>query len=224
MRKRNVSILLVALLIGGCASNSSSQDAERLRAERAKFNSQVENTPPNANTRFAAGQLAESEGDLPRAIQQYQDALKLDPNHAQSLFRLGYVYTGERKYPQAIEIWNRYIKATHNAAAGYGNLGLCLELAGRASEAESAYKAGVAQDPTNQPCRVNYGLFLARQGRMTEAAEQLQAVLPPASVHYNLASVLESQKKIPQAKAEYQQALQIDPNMTDAKTRLAALK
>jgi len=57
-----------------------------------------------------------------------------------------------------------------------------------------------------------------------EGKLQLGAVLKPAEVHYNLGSVYESQGKKAQAKAEYRQALELDPQFTDATTRLAELE
>ena len=38
-------------------------------------------TPITANTRFAAGQMAESEGNYSAAVVQYQYAVKLNPKH-----------------------------------------------------------------------------------------------------------------------------------------------
>ncbi len=70
---------------------------------------------------------------------------------------------------------------------------------------------------------MNYGLFLAKEGRTEEAAAQWRAVLSEAQVHYNLGSIYEQQNKRDQAKSEFRQALQHDANLVDAKTRLAAL-
>ena len=70
---------------------------------------------------------------------------------------------------------------------------------------------------------MNFGLFLAKEGRTEEAAAQWRAVLSEAQVHYNLGSIYEQQNKRDLAKAEFRQALQHDANLVDAKTRLAAL-
>ena len=68
--------------------------------------------------------------------------------------------------------------------------GRALSALARYDEAETAYLRGIERDPKNVPCRTNYGLMLARLGRTAEGTLQLQAVLTPAEVHYNLASVL----------------------------------
>ncbi len=176
-----------------------------------------------ANTRYAAGQLAESTGKIDAAIEQYQLALSVDKNHAPSLYRLGVLYAKQQQYEQSIDAWKRYIKATPTSAAGYANLGFTHELEGRNDLAESAYKQGIAIAPKDQPCRVNYGLMLARLGRINEAIAHLQAVLTPAEAHYNIASVYEQQGKTAQAKLEYTRALECDPTSFDAQQRLAAL-
>jgi len=116
------------------------------------------------------------------------------------------MYAKQKRYGEAIDAWNRYVRATNDDATGYANLGFCLELAGRTEEAEIAYRKGIKRDPTNAPCRVNYGLLLARHDRINEAMLEMQAVLPEAQVHYNLASVYEGMGRREQAKAEYRKA------------------
>ena len=66
--------------------------------------------------------------------------------------------------------------------------------------------------------------MLVRRGRAGEGKLQLGAVLKPAEVHYNLGSLYESQGRKEQAKAEYRQALQLDPQFSEATTRLNALE
>ena len=53
-----------------------------------KFEASRDDPPFNADTRFAAGQLAESQGSFDNAITQYRETLKLNPNHRVAMFRL----------------------------------------------------------------------------------------------------------------------------------------
>ena len=179
--------------------------------------------PINADTHSAAGQLAEARGDVDDAIIQYQKSLKLNKTHIQSLYHLGCLYATQGKFAESIKIWNRYIKATNDSALGYSNLAFTEELAGTPVAAEYDYKQGLKKEPNNAPCRINYGLMLARHGRIGEATIQLQAVLNPAEVHYNIASVYELQNRKEMARIEYKQALAVDPTFIDARTKLADL-
>jgi tetratricopeptide (TPR) repeat protein len=177
----------------------------------------------NARTRFAAGQLAESQADFPRAIEQYEKALEMSPKYAEAMFRLGIVQTTTKDYSKALQTWNRYVALTNGSATAYSNLGFCQEVAGNPAAADGAYRAGIAHEPSNEPCHVNYGLMLARHGRPNEALLQLQIVLPPAKAHYDLASVYETMGRKKEARAEYARSLQLDPNLGDAKAKIASL-
>lgn len=228
---RNWTIMLAALLwVAGCSKQDNSgpfagvtQDQARaFNSERSEFET-AEDPPITAETHFAAGRMAEAHGDLPNAIKQYKEALKLDANHKPSLYRMGVCYSTQKKYTEAVDAWKKYVDATGGDPRGYSNLGFCHELAGQIDQAESAYLRGIAKDSKNVPCRTNYGLMLARLGRTAEATLQLQSVLTPAEVHYNLASVWEHQGRKEQAKQEYRKAIELDPTLLEAQTRLGAL-
>jgi len=222
--------LTAALLVGaGCSSGKKDENAPTAaNPEAAKSRAQTsfesgEDPPITADTHFAAGQLAESQKVMDRALQQYKLALKRNPKHTGALFRLGALQTELKQFPDAVANWKRYIKVT-NAAEGYSNLGYCYELWGKRADAENAYMRGIERDPHNQPCRVNYGLMLARQGRTKEAMAQLESVLSPAEVYYNLGSAHEQMGRRDDARAAYEKAIQIDPSMQEARERLTALK
>ena len=223
---------LAAITLGGCSSGAgratsaksgAAPGAKPPSAPAGRFEATRRDPPIAAETRFAAGQLAQSRGALAQAADQYRQAITIDPKHTQAMFHLGVVYAEMKKYPDAIGVWKRYIKATGESPEAYGNLGFCYELAGRPEDAEAAYQRGIKKDPANVACRVNYGLMLVRRGRVGEGKLQLGAVLKPAEVHYNLGSVYDSAGRKEQAKAEYRQALQLDPQFSDATTRLAEL-
>jgi tetratricopeptide (TPR) repeat protein len=209
---------LLAICLVGCAKNGQQQ----ARNDPSQFEKAKE-PPINANTHFAAGQLAEDRQQYAKAEYQYKKAIAQDNKHEQALFRLGCLQASQKRYPEAIETWKRYLKVTSGSADAYSNLAYCEELAGNPAAAESDYQRGVAKDPKNETCRVNYGLMLARHGRMNEAILQFQSVLTPAEVHYNLASVYELSNRKEMARLEYQQALELDPNMMEAKAKLAQL-
>jgi tetratricopeptide (TPR) repeat protein len=221
--------LVLMILSSGCADNKNGiqgvagKDATEMNAARSEFEKSGD-PPLTAQTHFAAGQLNETQGQIPLAIEQYEASLKLDPKYVPSLFRLAFDYSQIKQYPQAIAAWQRYIDATDHSAIGYSNLAYCQELSGDPGSAEQSYESGIEREPSNQPCRVNFGLMLARQGRIDEAKAQFGAVLSPAESLYNIASVLEQQGKKDEAKAQFQEAVKSDPKLIDAQTRLAELE
>src|SRR5690349_17066708 len=95
---------IAAGLVGGCAQDK--KDDKSTATSQSKFgllNGSTKNVHDaahggaddgpepevNADTRFAAGQLAESRDQIDCAIVQYDQALRLNPNHLASLYRLG---------------------------------------------------------------------------------------------------------------------------------------
>ena len=128
-----------------------------------------------------------------------------------------------KEFDKATVVWKKYIKATGDIASGYSNLGFCYEMAGDPANAEKAYKEGIQRDPSSVPCRTNYGLMLARNNRVDEAESQLNIVLKPDEVRYNLASVYEQKGAIRQAKAELKKAIEINPGNREAQSKLASL-
>jgi len=227
MSKWIVISLISASFLTGCSNNSQQgpnasgkgQDASQARTEF-----EISKDPPfTSQTHFAAGQLAESQGSPLSAVDQYQKAIKLDPKNTAALYRLGIVYAQLKRYSEAVSVWKQYVNTTEANATAFSNLGFCCELAGRNDEAETAYRQGITKDPRNKPCRINYGLMLARHGFTDQAVVQLQCVLTPSQVHYNIASVLEGQGRTEQAKYEFQKAIELNPGFIDAKTRMAGL-
>jgi len=224
----------LGMLMIGCGADGRSSLASQRDAVTGENNlptnepnttfETVKDPPITADTRFAAGQLAETRNMQDEAIRQYSEALKINPKHQGALFRLAVVQTELKEYPQAIQTWKAYVKATNESAAAYANLGFCYELAGQSDEAEAAYLRGITRDPKEQTCRVNYGLMLTARGQIDEALEQFQTVLSPAEAHYNIGSVYEQQGHKEQAKVEYRKALALDPRLADAQTRLDAMK
>jgi len=239
MMKNWISAVLVSgvFFVAGCQSNKSSTTPTQTSSsnnsnnpmkpspEDIKF--ETSRDPPiKAQTRYAAGQLAESRDppDYNRAIDQYWEAVKIDPKYKEAYYRLGVLYCKLEHYPDAVVAWKQYIKYTNGSATGYSNLGFCYELANQHNEAEDAYRKGIAKDPKSNPCRVNYGLMLARDNRINEAMVQLQTVLTPAEVHYDLASIYEHDGRKEQARTEYRKALDCDPSLADAEVRLSSLR
>lgn len=233
MRTYRIALAFAAatlITISGCRSGKDDDLSYRNQPgqgaagvpDDAKFE-QVKDPEINANTQFAAGQLAEAQGDFNMALLRYDQALKGDPNHLSALYRSAAVYTTLKQYPAAIGRWYRYVEASGGNATGYNNLALTYELAGKASEAELNFKRGLAKHPQDEALTVNYGLMLARLGRVDDAEILLKKVLDPAKAAYNLAAVYEEMGNKVEARKRYREALSLNPQLTDAQARLAAL-
>src|SRR5262245_13661697 len=116
-----LAVAAIALLAVGCNNNDGTfvkpvgrKTADELNAEHSRFENS-EDPPLTADTRFAAGQLAESSGAPLRAAEQYEEALRINPKYSAAAYRLGVVYAQARDYPKAIAAWENYITLTNGS-------------------------------------------------------------------------------------------------------------
>jgi len=223
-----IPAICLSFFLCACASQNKTASihgltptqADSMSSQNAKI-TEAKAPDVTANTRFAAGELAESQGNLDAAIHQYNVALDKDPKHLPSLFRLGVIYAELKQYNKSFAIWARYGVASNNSPEYYGNLGYCYEVTDQPTKAEATYLKGIERYPNNAPCRTNYGLMLARKHRIQEAIRMWTPVLTDAEIHYNLGSIYEIDGRKEEAKVEYQKALDSDPDMIDARARLS---
>src|SRR5688500_18118226 len=90
-----VCLVLGVSFAGGCGAppppgqmnqRMTTEDRARLNAgPRDDFEAGKE-VPIGADTHFAAGQFAESQGKMNLAMEQYRKAMTLNPNHRPTLF------------------------------------------------------------------------------------------------------------------------------------------
>src|ERR1043165_2645510 len=95
-----VSVLAVALA-SGCQTQSKQAGTPKFAGESpAAARSEFERTgdPPfTAETHIAAAQLAEAQSNPASAIDQYQNAIKLEPKNTTALYRLGIVFAQQKR-------------------------------------------------------------------------------------------------------------------------------
>ena len=174
-------------------------------------------------TYLAAGDLAASRNQFDRAADQYEQALKAQPNDPATTKKLALVYIKSNQMPAAIETWKRYLSASKNADDAYGSLGYAYELAGKPADAESTYKLGIAAHPDGPLTHVNYGLMLVRKNKVDQAVKTLGAVLQPPEVNYNIAGVYAQLGRPDLAQFYYKRALECDPGFIPARQKLSML-
>jgi len=224
-------VLALGALLVGCASRDkdgpvsglSADQADELNAQRSQFET-GDDPPMSAATHHAAGRLAESQGAFSTAVAHYEAALKLEHRHLPSLYRLGVVLTQARRYADAIEAWRRYGDAAGDDPAGRNNLAFCYDMAGLNQLAEMTWQRAIERHPADAACRVNYGLYLARQGRTQAAMELWKGVLTAAQMHYNLGAIHEMQGRKEQAQAEYRESLRLDPRLAGPREALSRVQ
>jgi Flp pilus assembly protein TadD len=175
--------LALALLYAGTAADSYQQGAAAIQrgaaAEAIKpLSRAVQLEPKNALYRKALGVAYAAQELYREAEEQFGEACRLDRGlpdvcyyHARALYALN-------RFEPAIEILG---KLQAKKAREFAALAQAEEASGRIEDAERDYKkacqsAGASPAGTPEPPCLLYGVFLFRQGRMTDALQQLQLV------------------------------------------------
>ena len=82
--------------------------------------------PIGIETRLAAGQLAETRGNLAAAGKQYREALKVDPKHAPRDVPPGGGVRGDEAAPRALDLWKALPRCPGHSAPAT-QIGFCYE-------------------------------------------------------------------------------------------------
>jgi tetratricopeptide (TPR) repeat protein len=180
-----------------------------------------------------------------RLSKKYDEAIKActtllsrDPTNNDALKNLSLVYFDQGKYDLAETIAINSLKLNDKDAALYNNQGMIRVKKKRYPEAMSYFYKAVSVDPNNLAAHLNIGSIALRYRDYQNAAKhfaeamKLEPKHPEANLGYGLAlSGLsgslppdEQAKKAPDAIAQLQRALEIDPSATEAIGEIAMIQ
>ncbi|HEU4845287.1 MAG TPA: tetratricopeptide repeat protein [Burkholderiaceae bacterium] len=177
-------------------------DNNDIKVARSSVPTQPDPTLQNAYQAFNGG-------DLPRAQQQYEAALRTDPNNRDALLGTAAVALRQNQQQQAAAVYNRLLDLDPNDAdALAGLMGLRQ---GDATQAELRLKTVLSRTPDAAPVQFALGNLYARQGRWPEAQQAYfrawSAAPGNADYAYNLAIGLDRLNQGKLALTYYQKAL-----------------
>ncbi len=200
-----------------------------------------ENTPfrPSATDRqrfqvhLDFGRVFENQGNLDRALQEYQDALKVAETRGRGQFnaadqalahrRMAAVFDRLGRFPQAEDHYKKALKLSSKDPKIWNDSGYSYYLQGRWDEAERALRTAMKLAPDDPRVRTNLGMALAAAGKTDEAMPLLSGNQGDAIGHANLGYLLASTGKYEQARQEYEKALAMRPDLALARRAMVQL-
>lgn len=123
---------------------------------------------------FLGAVQAEESGDKLRAIDLYEEILKLDPGYAAACINLGTLYFHQHKYAEAEEHYRRATIADPSYVLAYFDLGNVLDELERMDEAIAAYRQAVTLAPGYADAHYNLALAYERKGQQRAALRHWQ--------------------------------------------------
>lgn len=212
--------------LGGDVSNNTKTDFHREATPEQGFNVHVE-----------YARALESQGNFEAAVSEYQKAVdsgaKKGSAAGGSKLLPDQVALAERKMAGALDRLGRFTQAeihyrkalalAPGDAKVWNDCGYSYYLQNRFEDALRALKTADKLEPNEPRVLTNLGLALAASGKTDEALEVLTRAGGPAVGHANLAYLTAALGKKEEAKALYQKALEIQPELTAAREALGVI-
>jgi Flp pilus assembly protein TadD len=169
--------------------------------------------------------------DYDKAIDQWREAIRLDPTLARAHHDLGIALRGKGQLSEAVTQLREAVRLDPKDGTAHADLADALQENNDLDGALASYKAALELVPSSAPLHNNLGFILVRKGNLDGAiaewreAARIDPRYPPA--HINLAEALETKGDTPGAITAYERFLDLVPSGADVgevRKRIAALK
>ncbi|MEJ2207368.1 MAG: tetratricopeptide repeat protein, partial [Gemmatimonadota bacterium] len=191
-------------------------------AERA-FRRGLEIAPNDVELHNALGWTLFQAARPQEAVAEYERALEIDPDHVKShnnlalaLVELGRLEEAARHFEKSVEFEPK--------PEIYSDLGFIKARLGRTEDAFADYEKALALDPACPSAHFNMAATYAQAGKYADAETHYRQALAgkaTAQAHNGLGWVLGREGRTAEAVAEFQQAIERDPQFTPAYNNLA---
>lgn len=196
----------------------------------------LEVEPSKALHHYSIGLVLQKIGDLPQAIQAYQEVISLDPQWIDAYNNLGNIFFAAGNLEQAELTYRKASTANPNHFGSYLNLGNVLMKRQQVDEAietyekalhlkprdpDILYNLGVALDVKNDSAQaaLHYGYSHYRRGEYQEAINQYQRFLETQTgqidLYIALADCYQSLNQYEETIKTYQEGIQLYPQASE---------
>ena len=185
------------------------------------------NVPNDARTSYDQAMEALNRKDTQIAIDNLKKALTLYPKYVRAMNDLGVVYLQSGRLNEAVATFRQAIKINESFVYPRLNLGIALIRMGKHGEAADVL--GRLYQETGLPlARLPYAEALSETGHFAEAEKILRAVCDDmnaadsihAEARFRLGAIFNKQNRFADAIPQFEEALDLEPNMVMAHMQL----
>ena len=199
-------IPLGALWIGQARSTLAEVDREAMMAADL----------PNSTRALNKYGLALQEGHRQdEAAEQFQAALKLNPNADEVQSNLAHVLLAQSKFNEAGIHLEEAMRKDPGNGEFHSDYGIVLENTGRKTEGRAEHEKALVLMPKSGRVHYNYAMFLAHDGKVDEAITEFEASLrckrTSSEAHFWLGRALFLKRDWEGAKTHYLETVRLDP-------------
>jgi tetratricopeptide (TPR) repeat protein len=179
---------------------------------------------PNPLALNNLGLALEDAERLNEAMEQFREAVRVDPDYHAAWNNLGASLYRKEQYAEALTYVQMSIRIDPNYAPAHHNQGMLLEKLGQSNNAILSYQQALAIKPDNAESHNSLAISLNSVGRRTEAMHHFQEAirLKPtyAVAQYNFGRALSFAQQPRKAVTYFQNAIRINPNYVNARMQL----
>ncbi len=148
----------------------------------------VLNDPLSVEEHIKLGRIYETQGQSDLALQQYQEALRKEPNSIESLLLLGDLSYRTKKYPEAEAAYKKAIKLEPKNGDIYNNLCWVYIEQNRIDKTGDLITTAMAATPEHRAYYLDtQGVILLRSGKIPEslaAFHEAIGLIPPDKTEF----------------------------------------
>jgi len=149
----------------------------RVAIEEALARHHIQNEPGDFEAHYNLAAILRMKGDLPGAIDQFEQAVRLQPDDPTANNALGGMLLASGRTDDAIAHLNTALKARPDYFDAHYNLGNALAAKGDFAGALAQFRAAVRLNPRDAGAEANLGSALAEVGNLQEARLHFERAL-----------------------------------------------
>lgn len=177
--------------------------------------------PDHSDIAHDLGRLAQRLGYLEIAEKLLLKFLAANPGHIEATNNLACVMRDQSRYDEAVETLRPMLQIEPGSAVLWNTLGTVLNDQGRLNEALTFFEEALRLDPGFAKARYNRANVRRPLGDVAGAIEDMEAALPGAESHYEVAMMnmaralmMMAEARIPEGFEAYE--VRLDPHLPDA--------
>src|SRR5215831_8433486 len=159
-------------------------------------------------------------GQYDRAIEDYNQAIRLNPNHANAFSNRGATYARKGEYDRAIENYDEAIRLNPKHADAFSNRGVAYGRKGDYDRAVENYDEAIRLNPKHAAALYGRGNAYRRKGDYDRAIENYDEALrlnpKHANALYNRGNAYRHKGDYNRAIENYDLAIELNPKHVDA--------
>jgi len=208
-----VLVLLGALLVA-CGGGDPTAEATTPATEETA-DVPTATPEPSAHALVTQGMVYIDQGELDKAVAEFEKAIALEPDYTDAHLKLGTAYYDQGEPEKAMAEFEKTIELDPDNAEAFRNMGTLYGKQNQWEDAAKVYEQAIALKPDYGEAYGDLVGAYASLGKFSEAmaaAEKAIELVPEYTTTYNnLGIAYGMQGDLDQAMALFEEALQIDP-------------